>query len=41
VTDHRVKLTLYNLEAVLAGELDELTAALQAEEKRRRLAEAT
>ena len=41
VTDHRVKVTLYNLEAVLGGELDELTAALQAEEKRRRLAQET
>jgi peptide chain release factor 1 len=38
VTDHRVKLTRGNLEAVLAGELDELTAALEAEEKRRKLA---
>jgi len=38
VTDHRVKVTVHNLEAVLGGELDELTAALQDEEKRRRLA---
>jgi peptide chain release factor 1 len=37
VTDHRIKLTLHNLDQVLAGELDELTAALQADEKRRRL----
>ena len=37
VTDHRVKVTKNNLEAVLAGELDELTAALQADEKRRKL----
>ena len=37
VTDHRIKLTVHNLDAVLAGELDELTAALQADEKRRRL----
>jgi peptide chain release factor 1 len=37
VTDHRVKLTRGNLEGVLAGELDELTAALEADEKRRRL----
>ncbi len=37
VTDHRVKLTVHNLDAVLAGELDQLTAALEAEEKRRRL----
>ncbi len=38
VTDQRVKLTLYNLDAVLAGELDEFTAALQADEKGRLLA---
>ena len=37
VTDHRVKLTVHNLDAVLAGELDELTAALEADDKRRRL----
>jgi peptide chain release factor 1 len=37
VTDHRIKLTVHNLEHVLEGELDELTAALQADEKRRRL----
>ena len=37
VTDHRVKLTVHNLDAVLEGELDELTAALTADEKRRRL----
>jgi peptide chain release factor 1 len=37
VTDHRIKLTVHNLDAVLAGELDELSAALQDDEKRRRL----
>ena len=38
VTDHRIKLTVHNLDAVLnQGELDELTAALEAEDKRRRL----
>ena len=37
VTDHRVKFTVHNLDAVLAGELDELTQALQSDEKRRRL----
>jgi peptide chain release factor 1 len=37
VTDHRVKRTVHNLDAVLEGELDELTAALAADEKRRRL----
>jgi peptide chain release factor 1 len=37
VTDHRVKLTVHNLDQVLQGELDEFTAALQADEKRQRL----
>ena len=37
VTDHRINFTTHNLEAVLAGELDELTAALQDAEKRKRL----
>jgi peptide chain release factor 1 len=37
VTDHRIKLTQHNLEQVLEGELDEFTAALQSDEKRRAL----
>jgi peptide chain release factor 1 len=37
VTDHRIKVTVHNLDQVLEGELDELTDALQADEKRRRL----
>ncbi len=37
VTDHRIKLTVHNLDQVLEGELDELTAGLQADERRRRL----
>ncbi|HEX2416075.1 MAG TPA: peptide chain release factor 1 [Thermoleophilaceae bacterium] len=37
VTDHRVSLTKNNLPAILAGELDEFTATLQGEEKRRAL----
>jgi peptide chain release factor 1 len=37
VTDHRVKLTVHNLDQVLEGELREITEALQADEKRRRL----
>src|SRR2546430_1191053 len=37
VTDHRVKLTVHNLPAVLEGELDGLTAALEADERRRKL----
>jgi peptide chain release factor 1 len=37
VTDHRVKLTKGNLAGVLAGELEDVTAALEADEKRRKL----
>jgi peptide chain release factor 1 len=37
VTDHRIGLTQHNLDAVLAGELEEFTAALQADERRRAL----
>ncbi|MSW51070.1 MAG: peptide chain release factor 1, partial [Actinobacteria bacterium] len=37
VTDHRIKLTKYALEAILEGELEEFTGALQADEKRRLL----
>jgi peptide chain release factor 1 len=37
VTDHRINVTVHNLEAVLAGELDELSAALQDAEKRQKL----
>ena len=37
VTDHRVKVTLHRLDAVLDGELDDLTEALSAEERRRAL----
>jgi peptide chain release factor 1 len=37
VTDHRIKLTVHNLDQVLEGQLDELTAALQADERRQRL----
>ena len=37
VTDHRIKLTVHNLDQVLEGELEELTDALAADEKRRRL----
>jgi peptide chain release factor 1 len=39
VTDHRIGLRLHNLDGILIGELDELTAALQDDEKRRRLEE--
>ncbi len=37
VTDHRIKLTTHNLDAVLEGELNEFTQALQSDEKRRGL----
>jgi peptide chain release factor 1 len=37
VKDHRVNLLVHNLDAILEGELDELTAALEDDEKRRRL----
>src|SRR5204863_5540704 len=37
VTDHRVKLTVHNLDRVLEGELGEFTEALAAEERRQAL----
>ena len=37
MTDHRVKLTKGEVQRVLAGELDDFTAALEAEEKRLKL----
>ncbi len=37
VTDHRIKLTLYKLDRVLAGDLDELVDALLADERSRQL----
>jgi peptide chain release factor 1 len=37
VTDHRVKVTVHKLDAVLDGELDEFTDALAADERRRAL----
>jgi peptide chain release factor 1 len=39
ITDHRINLTVHNLESVLGGELDEISSALQDAEKRRRLEE--
>ncbi len=41
VTDHRIGLTLYKLDKVLAGELDDVSDALVADEQARRLGEAT
>jgi peptide chain release factor 1 len=37
VTDHRVGVSVHNLPAVMAGDLDEFVVALQAEERRRQL----
>jgi peptide chain release factor 1 len=37
ITDHRVNLTVHNVEKVLGGDLDELTEALEADERRRAL----
>ncbi|HET8978766.1 MAG TPA: peptide chain release factor 1 [Solirubrobacteraceae bacterium] len=39
VKDHRINLLVHNLDEILLGELDELTGALQDDEKRRRLEE--
>ncbi len=41
VKDHRINLLVHNLDGILEGELDELTAALQDDEKRRRLNDAS
>jgi peptide chain release factor 1 len=38
VTDHRINLTLYKIAAIMDGELDELTAALIAEQQAEQLA---
>ena len=37
VTDHRIKLTMHRLDAVLEGELDDFTEALAAEDRRQAL----
>jgi peptide chain release factor 1 len=39
VKDHRVNLLAHNLDEILMGDLDDFTAALQDDEKRRRLAD--
>jgi len=39
VSDHRIGLTVYNLDRVLAGELDDVSDALVTDERARRLAE--
>jgi peptide chain release factor 1 len=41
VTDHRVKLTVHRLDQILGGDLDEMTEALAAEERRRQLEAST
>jgi peptide chain release factor 1 len=37
VTDHRINLTLYKLDQVMQGDLDEIVTALAAAEKERQL----
>jgi peptide chain release factor 1 len=37
VTDHRINLSLYNLDKIMAGDMGELIAALKEQEKQRRL----
>ena len=39
VTDHRINLTLYKIDRVMAGELDEIIEALIADDQATRLAE--
>jgi peptide chain release factor 1 len=41
VTDHRIGLTVYNLSAVMAGDLDQFIEALRMEENATRMAEGT
>jgi peptide chain release factor 1 len=40
VTDHRIGLTLYNLQAIIAGDIDEIIEKLMVEENAERLKEA-
>jgi peptide chain release factor 1 len=39
VTDHRIGLTVHNLDAIMAGELDDVVDALVADERAAQLAE--
>jgi peptide chain release factor 1 len=39
VTDHRIGLTLHRLDRILAGDLEEITDRLLADERTRQLAE--
>jgi peptide chain release factor 1 len=38
VTDHRINLTLYKMDAIMDGDIDELTGALMAEHQAEQLA---
>jgi peptide chain release factor 1 len=40
ITDHRIGLTLYNLDRVIEGDLDEMVTSLQKQDMEDRLAEA-
>ena len=40
ITDHRIGLTLYNLDSVMTGDINELVEKLQASEMEERLEEA-
>jgi peptide chain release factor 1 len=40
ITDHRINLTIYNLQAVINGDLDEIIEKLMVEENSERLKEA-
>jgi peptide chain release factor 1 len=40
LTDHRINLTLYKLDAIVAGEMDELVEALRQHDRRQRLEQA-
>ena len=40
ITDHRIGLTLYNLDRVIDGDLDEMVASLQQRDMEDRLSEA-
>ncbi len=39
MTDHRIGLTLYRLEAIMQGDLNEIVDALTADDQARRMAE--
>ena len=41
MTDHRIEMTLYNLDRFMEGEISEMTEALQRSDMEERLAAAT